>query len=252
MTAIGELQAKLEEVTAERDLLLANLVAEDTNGDDPITFHVGYQRATAAMEMVKHIMKSYPAGQWRQHSNNMLNKDLLLDDEWFDALIRLRDKTQRKTKMPSLTTRAMAAHMLAAAAEGFELMFGGHDLVADEIDRSHRDENPPDDGWDMRSVSVRVWELSGYECEAHGHHDDRCPGKVTEQNQFQFSVHHRYPREQAKRNKIPIERIDLPSNCILVWNGQTGLGAGGCHGRIHREQTKARSLGLLADKSATI
>ena len=75
---------------------------------------------------------------------------------------------------------------------------------------------------------------------------------MNDPNIGQFIVHHVFPREQAKKARIPLERVDVPDNLIVVWNGHTGLGAGGCHGRIHRERTSARSLGLLAPKGAML
>lgn len=81
-------------------------------------------------------------------------------------------------------------------------------------------------------------------CEAAGMHHPDCPGVMTDVNYTQWAIHHRYPRAAAKRERVT-EGVDDPSNLMLVWNGPTGLGAGGCHGRIESYRRDAFQLGYL-------
>jgi hypothetical protein len=90
-----------------------------------------------------------------------------------------------------------------------------------------------------------VASIARYRCQAHGLHHRDCPGEMDPWNSTTFVPHHRYTRERAKREKVPEDEVDDVRNLILVWNGRTGLGAGGCHGRIHSERDEAEELGLL-------
>jgi hypothetical protein len=87
---------------------------------------------------------------------------------------------------------------------------------------------------DARAV---VWRRAGGRCEAEGLHHADCPG-WSQGREWQFVTHHVLPRSA--------NGPDEPANLLLVWNGLTGLGAGGCHGRIHAEARRAVDLGLLA------
>lgn len=76
-------------------------------------------------------------------------------------------------------------------------------------------------------------------CEADGMHHRDCPGV---DNGFGvFVIHHVY----RKGHTPPGVDRDAIEHLRLVWNGQTTLGAGGCHGRIHADQHRAAELGLL-------
>lgn len=80
--------------------------------------------------------------------------------------------------------------------------------------------------------------MANFWCEANGMHHELCPGEYTASSPGAFVVHHVQPR--AKGGSDDIE------NLRWVWNGFTGLGAGGCHGRIHQRRGQAHELGLLA------
>ena len=86
-------------------------------------------------------------------------------------------------------------------------------------------------------------QANGYRCEADGLHHPDCPSGITNQNADQFAVHHMIRRGDTDhpwydyRDDIEFLRV--------VWNGPTGLGCAGCHGRIHSNQPEARTLDLL-------
>lgn len=230
------------------------------DGDDPWNVEITYRRSAVGLEMAVDLLRMTAPTKWRQMSLKLLDRDVLLNDESWSALLRRRERFLGKAptlNLPSYCTRVTVAHQIAAAASAFEILDGQDDISAldalEDDTRSLRDDDPPDGGWaSMREVSMRVWELSGNKCEAHEFHHELCPIDVTTENWDQFKVHHIYPREQAKRYGIDKSLIDLPSNCILVWNRYPRAGAAGCHGKIHREQTGARAKGLLAEKNAML
>ena len=92
---------------------------------------------------------------------------------------------------------------------------------------------------------IAVASRDGWRCQATGMHHEDCPGEASSYTAFQFCAHHMFERWRGKRDRAPVELVDAYSNLILVWNGQTGLGAGGCHQKIHTEIELAQSLGLL-------
>ena len=88
---------------------------------------------------------------------------------------------------------------------------------------------------------------AGYRCEAHGLHAPSCPGEVTPETRPGFVLHHTYRRQDV--NVIGFENRDDVEHLRFVFNGASRLGLGACHQEIHRNQPKARTLGLLVDKS---
>lgn len=76
---------------------------------------------------------------------------------------------------------------------------------------------------------------AGGRCQADGLHHLDCPQHVD--NGGVFVAHHIWPTSMGG--------TDDPTNLLWVWNGLTGLGAGGCHGKSHTFSSVARSLGLL-------
>ena len=62
---------------------------------------------------------------------------------------------------------------------------------------------------------------------------------MTNVNAGEFVPHHRCPRE--------LGGSDAYTNLMTVWNGPTGLGAGGCHKEIHTDRRLARRLGHLLE-----
>ena len=82
-------------------------------------------------------------------------------------------------------------------------------------------------------------------CEAHGLHHRDCPG-TAETGHGVFVLHHVIRRRD--RHHPDYQHRDDVEHLRYVWNGSTGLGAGGCHGRIHDDLNIARELGLLAAK----
>lgn len=222
------------------------------DGDHPDNIIVTYARCNSAAQLVEDLMRVVAPSKWSGASEKMMSRDLLVDDEWWSSVIRMRDRKLRKAperKLPSSSTRVTAGHMMAVAARALAIQKEDIDdlIVGPDMSDLERDANPPDGGWDMRHAAQKAYELSGGQCEAHGFHDADCPGEITISNANDFSVHHRYTREQAKRYKVPMEFIDRPSNLIVVWN-RYPLGANGCHGKIHREATGARAAGLLCEK----
>lgn len=80
-----------------------------------------------------------------------------------------------------------------------------------------------------------AFERSGGRCEAEGLHHKDCTG-------FANITHHVKPRPEGP---------DHNSNLITLYNGETPLGAGGCHQLVHQERGssmrpgKAVELGLI-------
>lgn len=80
------------------------------------------------------------------------------------------------------------------------------------------------------------WRLCGGWCEADGLHHADCPGALFTPTDYSGPMtlvagavtHHVLPRAKGGRDHV--------DNLRWVWNGHTGLGQGGCHGRIHAEQ----------------
>lgn len=81
--------------------------------------------------------------------------------------------------------------------------------------------------------------FAGFKCEAVKLHHADCPGTATALTIKQFCTHHVQPREQ--------DGSDDYDNLLFVWNGPTGLGADGCHGRIHKDRADAKTFGYLID-----
>ena len=75
-------------------------------------------------------------------------------------------------------------------------------------------------------------------CQADGLHVDDCPGSDLDAS---FVAHRVNPGRQGGTYD--------PANMIWVYNGGTGLGAGGCHQNIHSNGRLARVLGLLSEGS---
>lgn len=94
-----------------------------------------------------------------------------------------------------------------------------------------------DEAWFTRAS------ISRYQCEAEGLHHDDCPRNIVNSNAKQFAVHHMI-RKGDTDHPWHDDRDDIEFT-RLVWNGPTGLGCAGCHGKIHSNQTEARSLDLL-------
>ena len=251
------------------------------DGDDPTTIVVTFGRCNASAEMVEDLLRVFPPKKWRDVATEMLSRDLLHDDGWWANLLQRRDRALKKSpnpKLPSYATRITAGHQMAVAASAFDRIWGADDetLEADD-ETSDRDADPPEGGWTMAATAQRTYELAAGRCEAHGLHDPACPREITITNNSEWSIHHVFTREQAKkqittmiseavragtldntkeakeafRSAVMSTKVDVPSNCIVVWN-RYPMGANGCHGRIHREQTSARALGLLAEKHATL
>lgn len=85
--------------------------------------------------------------------------------------------------------------------------------------------------------------FSGHRCEANGLHHPDCPGVFDGYSHRNFVLHHIWRRQDPVPHNV--HRDDV-AWLRIVWNGPTGMGAAGCHGRIHRNQPEARRLGLLA------
>ena len=95
---------------------------------------------------------------------------------------------------------------------------------------------------------VETWterhSIAGGRCEAHELHHPDCPTR-TGTDTGVFVLHHVIRRKDKAHPDY--SHRDAVENLRFVWNGPTGLGAGGCHGRIHSNQRQARTLGLLAE-----
>lgn len=213
------------------------------DGDHPDVVAVTYNRDNAALELVEDLTRIVPPAEWGALSLRMLDRDLILNEEWWHGLQRRRFRSLGRpcpSQNPSLATRVTAGHMLAAAVLGANWRPPGSFEVTASLD--------PLAPWDYQEARRYAWERAGGQCQADGLHHRNCPGAAAG-NPFveaQFITHHVYTRADAKRDKVPRSVVDNPANLIVVWNGLTNLGAGGCHGRIHTERTAARRLGLLA------
>lgn len=221
------------------------------DGDDPATIVITYGRCNAAMEMVADLMDVIPPGEWRTLSRQMMDRDLLSDDEWWAALQRRRRRIAGRalnpSDMPSYSTRITAGHHLHAAWLG-----SIHQPADDPAVDSHHHVSGRVRVYDYREARAIAWERSDGICEAEGLHHRNCPRDLVN-HQDQTVTHHIYPREAAKREGLTDDpHLDHPSNLLVVWNGSTSLGAGGCHGRIHTERGLARDLGLLSRSLAHV
>lgn len=216
------------------------------DGDHPDSIVITYGRCNAAAELTEDLIRLYPPARWVEISVKMLDRDALADDERWAALQRRRQRAlgRRLEGIPSYSTRVTVGHMLAIAAQAW--------LLATAPDAPHGGDAGERSGWTINEARPIAWEAAQGRCQAAGLHHPLCPGAITDRNVTTFVVHHVFPREQAKKQKIPDGVVHRPSNLIVVWNGHTGLGAGGCHGRIHSQRTSARTLGLLAAKGATM
>lgn len=235
--------ATLAEATAEIDRLRRAL---RMNGDDPDVVVISYGRENAAVELVTDLLGIVPPAEWRTLALSALDRELLGDDEFWAALQRRRRRIAgraiRPGDLPSLSTRVAVAHQL---------------LVADMAYKVRPDAMEPADA--VRTVSGRVrhyeytdarriaYRRSEGRCEAAGLHHRECPGTVDgARSPDTFITHHIYPRERAKQDgMLDDPLLDHPGNLLVVWNGHTGLGAGGCHRRIHTERALAHELGYL-------
>mgnify|MGYP000536592921 CR=1 FL=1 len=222
------------------------------NGDSPDTIVITYGRCNAAMEMVQDLMAVVPPAEWHTQARQMMDRDLLADDEWWGALQRRRrriaGRALKPSDLPSYATRMTAGHLLLAAHYGRDLMPTTDDPCTDGL--TH------DSGrvkvWDYQEARAVAWDRSGGFCEVEGLHHRDCPGDLASL-QDQAVTHHIYPREVAKREGLRDDPLlDHPGNLLVVWNGLTSLGAGGCHRRIHTERGLARDLGHLARSLAHV
>ncbi len=222
------------------------------DGDTPATIVVTYGRCNAAMEMVQDLMAVIPVAEWHTLARQMMDRDLLSDDEWWAAVQRRRrriaGRALKPSDLPSYSTRMTAGHLLLMAHLG--------------ADYDPTDDDPVVNGHHHASGRVRVyeyaearqiaWDRSGAMCEAEGLHHKNCPLDLS-QHETTTVTHHIYPREVAKREGLADDpHVDHPGNLLVVWNGTTSLGAGGCHGRIHTERGLARDLGHLARSLAHV
>lgn len=218
------------------------------DGDHPDNIVVTYNRDNAALELVEDLTRMLPPAELGPLSVRMLNRDILADDEFWGALHRRRYRHLGRpcpTDLPSYCTRVSAGHQLAAVVLGMALA-----PAAPSPELQPSGTHTALDPWDIGKAGPHVWRRSDGTCEAHGLHHEGCPGRArTPDDEANFVVHHVYPKEDAKRDGVPLGQVSVvhhPANLLVVWNGHTRLGAGGCHGRIHRERTSARRLGLLA------
>lgn len=215
------------------------------DGDSPEVIVITYGRCDAAAEMVQDLMAVVPAAEWRTLARRMMDRDLLADDEWWGALQRRRrriaGKPLKPSDLPSYSTRVTIGHLLMAADDGRAWTPPIDPIVDDYRHASGRYRK-----WDYADARLVAWDRSGGFCEADGLHHRGCPGDL-KHAEDQTVTHHIYPREVAKREGLQNDPLlDHPGNLLVVWNGLTTKGAGGCHGRIHTERRVARDLGLLA------
>lgn len=217
------------------------------DGDHPDVIVVTYGRCNAALELVEDLCRLIHVSKWAELSLRMLDRDVLADDEWWMSLARRRSRANGRgdnPSLPSYATRVTAGHLLQAAVVGRGYGGGMPDGPLP----------PQPDGteWVYDDARREAWVRSGGRCQADGLHHRLCPGHVDRaDNPSTFITHHIYPRAQGRRDGVPQGIVDDPANLLVVWNGHTGLGAGGCHGRIHTERTAARKRGLLASKLLT-
>lgn len=219
-----------------------------SDGDHPDSIRITHNRSNAALELVADLITVIDVDEWPGLAQNMMDYDLLADDEWWYALARRRSRRNQRpvdgSRLPSYSTRMAAGFILRA-------VLLGHRMALEEIDQAATPVAARGDvdaaRWtgtvqEARAVAYR---RSGGFCEAEGLHHANCPGSDAAAVD-QFVIHHRYPKELAKRNHITDHGlIDHPTNLLVVWNGYTRKGAGGCHGKIHRERRTAKDLGHL-------
>ena len=91
----------------------------------------------------------------------------------------------------------------------------------------------------VRANGLERESVARYRCEADGIHHPDCPGEAGRSGHM--VIHHVYRRGHTPEG---VDR-DAVENLRYVWNGATKLGAGGCHGQIHRHVDDAADLGLL-------
>ena len=88
--------------------------------------------------------------------------------------------------------------------------------------------------------------IARWKCEAEGLHHPDCPGQRGPDTGA-WVIHHVYRRGHTPPG---VDR-NAVSNLRYVWNGATGMGAGGCHKTLHDNPTRAAELGLLhVDRAA--
>lgn len=236
------------------------------DGDHPDNIIVTFNRGHAAAQLVLDLIRILPPERWQWAASRMLDRDMLADDEWWTRLVNHRDRTLNRApsgKLPSYSTRMTAAHQMQVAASTRHIIEHRDDPVLADLgldvagsfrpgDQSWRDDDPPEGGWTMAAAAQRTYELGEGRCELPDGfgHSPGCPVVITDETAWSFVVHHIYPREEARRNKIPFAVIDVPSNLMAAWNGFTRSPLGGCHHKIHHERTAARTWGVLAEKGA--
>lgn len=254
--------------TCGRQMAESETARKWKQGDHPDVIAITYGRDHRAEQLVDQLLARKPVAEWAPLARRMLDRDLLSDDKFWWSLLALTDRERRKNpeprQLPSYATRVTAAHQVMVAAK-----------VADQL-RNGRDPEPRFDAtapvddieiYDYPAAQRIAYARSGGACEADGLHHRNCPGRDDAQPDSgrYFITHHIYPREKAKQDikrlrslarhgdvdaAAEAQRItnllDHPANLLVVFNGFTGLGAGGCHGRIHKERTLAKDLGLLA------
>ena len=122
--------------------------------------------------------------------------------------------------------------------------WGVHGVVGCWADRRgvHYDRCPPMTV--HNNARTERMSIARYRCEANGLHHKDCPGVIGYHN-GQFVLHHIWRRSDPTPTNLNRDDVEW---LRVVWNGPTGMGAAGCHGRIHRNQTRARELGLLAPR----
>lgn len=214
------------------------------NGDSADTIVVTYGRCHAALELVQDLMQVIPADEWGELARRMLDRDLLADDEWWGALHRRRRRTAGRPidahDIPSASTKLTAGHLLLAAHLGRT-----HETAPDPVVSATHHESGRIRVYEYGEARRIAYARSDGRCEADGLHHKNCPGDdaITP---AEFVTHHIYPRERARRDgMIDDPLLDHPANLLVVWNGLTRKGAGGCHGRIHSERRLATELGYL-------
>lgn len=220
----------------------------ETDGNHPDLIVVTYGRCNAGLDLAQDLMAIHPPSEWRPLALQMLDRDQLAEDRWWAALQRRRRRNQDKPlsaqDLPSYATRITAAHALMAAHLGRAHQPDPHHGLMDPAPPAGEDQR-----WEYPDAQRVAFLRAAGRCEAEGHHHKRCPQDFDPESPdvFQFVTHHIYPRERAKRNGHPDHPLlHHPANLLVVWNGYTRKGAGGCHGRIHSERTRAHELGFLA------
>lgn len=102
--------------------------------------------------------------------------------------------------------------------------------------------------FEYRSAWAQRVSISRGLCEANGMHHPDCPRDAVNADpaKHAFVLHHVIRRSDWHHPDYA-NRDDV-QHLRLVFNGSTALGAGGCHGRIHSHQQRARAKGLLAEQ----